>query len=94
MARQGDLVVAIVREGRAARLRRGARSPDPPAMVKDHLSMKQVYTASNLLEAEFLRGLLEARGIRAVRGESLFPLRGQIPMTIDTLRRSGSRRAS
>lgn len=48
--------------------------------------MKQVYTAANPLEAELVRGLLEARGIRAtVRGEALFSLRGQVPMTADTL---------
>jgi hypothetical protein len=48
--------------------------------------MKQVYVAAHVLDAELVRGLLRSHGIEAVvRGEALFALRGQLPMTTDTL---------
>ena len=48
--------------------------------------MKKVFVAENPLEAQFVRGLLESRGIEAkVRGEALFGARGGAPVTPDTL---------
>lgn len=44
--------------------------------------MKKLYEAKDLPEAHILRGLLETAGIDAiVRGQSLDPLRGAIPLT-------------
>ena len=48
--------------------------------------MKQVFVARTPTEAHLVKGVLEARGIRAeVRGEALWGTRGEIPLTPDTL---------
>ncbi len=48
--------------------------------------MKQVYVARNSNDANLLKGLLENEGIQSqVQGEWLFSLRGEVPMTSDTL---------
>ena len=48
--------------------------------------MIAVYRAADPMQAHLLRGLLEAEGIEAaVIGESLFNVRGEAPMTSDTL---------
>ena len=48
--------------------------------------MIRVLTAANPAEAHLIRGFLEARGIRAVvQGESLWAMRGKLPVTTDTL---------
>jgi hypothetical protein len=48
--------------------------------------MKQVFVARTPAEAHLVKGVLEARGIRAeVRGEALWGTRGAIPLTPDTL---------
>jgi hypothetical protein len=48
--------------------------------------MKPIYVAANPLDAELVRSFLESRGIAAtVRGDALFSLRGQVPMTVETL---------
>jgi len=48
--------------------------------------MKKVFVAANPMEAQFVKGLLESRGIEAkVRGEALFGARGGAPVTPDTL---------
>lgn len=48
--------------------------------------MKQVYIARDPGEAEFLKGILENEGIEAqVQGEWLFTVRGEVPLTSDTL---------
>ena len=48
--------------------------------------MKQVFVAQNPTEAHLVKGLLEANGIAAeVHGESLFSVRGETPVTPDTL---------
>ena len=48
--------------------------------------MQQVYTAAHPTDAHLVKGFLEAHGIRAiVRGEAIFGLRGEVPMTADTL---------
>lgn len=48
--------------------------------------MKQVYIATNPLDAELVKGFLEAHGIEAVvRGNAVFALRGEVPMTPETL---------
>ncbi|MGH9198498.1 MAG: DUF2007 domain-containing protein [Acidimicrobiia bacterium] len=45
-----------------------------------------VYTASHPTDAHLLRGLLEAEGITAiVQGEALFGVRGEVPVSFDTL---------
>ncbi|MBM4269216.1 MAG: DUF2007 domain-containing protein [Deltaproteobacteria bacterium] len=50
------------------------------------MGMKQVYVGAHTLDAELVRGLLESRGIHAVvRGAALFSLRGEVPMTAETL---------
>ena len=52
--------------------------------------MKQVFVAQHPAEAHFVKGLLEADGIRAeVQGESLFGVRGEAPATPGTLHQSG-----
>jgi hypothetical protein len=48
--------------------------------------VKKVFVAQHPTEAHFVKGLLEADGIRAeVQGESLFGVRGEAPATPDTL---------
>jgi hypothetical protein len=48
--------------------------------------MKRVYVARTPVEAEFVKGFLEAAGVPvAVRGEHLFTLRGLVPVTEETL---------
>jgi len=48
--------------------------------------MKQVYIAQNPIEANFVKGILENEGIQAhVRGEWVFAVRGEVPMTSETL---------
>ena len=48
--------------------------------------MEQVFVAQHPTEAHLVRGLLEANGIVAVvHGEILFSVRGETPMTADTL---------
>ncbi len=47
--------------------------------------MKKVYTATGLADAHLLKGLLEGENIPAeVRGEHLYAIRGEVPMTPDT----------
>ena len=47
--------------------------------------MLQVYSAQHPFEAYILKGVLESNGISCeVRGETLFGLRGELPMTMDT----------
>jgi hypothetical protein len=47
--------------------------------------LKKVFVAKDPTEAYFVAGLLEAESIQAVvRGETLFGLRGELPMTPDT----------
>ena len=47
--------------------------------------MKKVYLAQDLSDAHLLKGFLEGEGIEAeVQGESLWKLRGEIPITDDT----------
>lgn len=47
--------------------------------------MKKIYTAPNPAEAHLVRGLLESYGIHSeVRGESLFSVRGELPMFGET----------
>ncbi|MBI5094143.1 MAG: DUF2007 domain-containing protein [Candidatus Hydrogenedentes bacterium] len=48
--------------------------------------MKKVFAAQHPFEAHLVRGLLEGQGIEAeVRGEDLFSVRGEVPITQDTL---------
>ena len=48
--------------------------------------MQQVYMAHDPTEAHLVKGLLEANGIAAlVRGEAVFGLRGEVPVTTETL---------
>ncbi|NQW04681.1 MAG: DUF2007 domain-containing protein [Acidobacteria bacterium] len=48
--------------------------------------MKKVFVASHPTEAHLVKGLLDSREIPAiVRGESLFGVRGEAPVTPDTL---------
>ena len=48
--------------------------------------MKKVYIAKHPTEAHMIKGLLESYGISCeVRGEALFGVRGEVPMTADTL---------
>lgn len=48
--------------------------------------MKQVYVGTDPIDAELVKGLLAASGIEAtVQGGAVFALRGEIPMTTDTL---------
>jgi hypothetical protein len=48
--------------------------------------MKQVYVARDPNDAHLLKGLLENEGVQAqVQGEWLFSVRGEVPMTSDTL---------
>ena len=48
--------------------------------------MKQVYIAQHPTEAYLIKGVLEAEGIPAeVLGENLFGMRGEAPLTADTL---------
>ena len=48
--------------------------------------MIEIYRAANPMQAHLLRGLLESEGIDArVLGESLFNVRGEAPMTTETL---------
>lgn len=47
--------------------------------------MLNVYSARNPTEAHLLKGILESYGIPCeVRGEALFGLRGEVPLTPDT----------
>ncbi len=47
--------------------------------------MKLVYLARNPLDAQVVRGALESRGIETqVRGESLWGVRGALPVSADT----------
>ena len=47
--------------------------------------MKKVYTAKNPADAHLLKGLLEGENIEAeVRGEFLYGVRGEVPITPDT----------
>lgn len=44
--------------------------------------MKQVFTARDITEAHFVRGLLESHGLTVtVRGEDLWGTRGEVPFT-------------
>jgi len=46
----------------------------------------QVYVAADPLDAHLVTGFLESHGIEAiVRGETLFAVRGEVPMTTETL---------
>ncbi len=48
--------------------------------------MQQVYVAHDPAEAHLVKGLLEANGIAAlVHGEAVFGLRGEVPVTTETL---------
>lgn len=48
--------------------------------------MVKVYTASGPMQAHIFRDLLAAEGIDAqLRGEELFGMRGELPLTNDTL---------
>jgi hypothetical protein len=48
--------------------------------------MKKVYIARHPTEAHLIKGLLESFNISCeVRGEALFGVRGEVPMTADTL---------
>jgi hypothetical protein len=48
--------------------------------------MKQVFVAQHPTEAHLVQGILESQGIGAeVRSEGLFAVRGEAPMTPDTL---------
>jgi hypothetical protein len=48
--------------------------------------MQQVYVAGHPMDAHLVKGFLEAHGVAAVvRGETLFGVRGEAPMTADTL---------
>jgi len=48
--------------------------------------MKQVYVATDPIDAELVKGLLAAAGIEAtVQGGAVFALRGEVPITTDTL---------
>ena len=47
--------------------------------------MKKIYTAANPADAHIVRGILESYEIDCeVRGESLFSVRGELPMVGDT----------
>lgn len=47
--------------------------------------MKKVYVAKNLADAHLLKGLFEGENIEAeVRGEFLYGVRGEVPITPDT----------
>ena len=47
--------------------------------------MKKIYTAKNPADAHLLKGLLEGENIEAdVRGEFLYGVRGEVPITPDT----------
>ena len=47
--------------------------------------MKKVYIAKNPTDAHLLKGLLEGENIEAeVRGEFLYGVRGEVPITPDT----------
>ncbi|WP_136808297.1 DUF2007 domain-containing protein [Desulfosediminicola flagellatus] len=47
--------------------------------------MKKIYTAANPADAHIVRGILESYEIGCeVRGESLFSVRGELPMVGDT----------
>ena len=47
--------------------------------------MRKVHIAQHPPEAHFVKGLLEAQGIAAlVRGEALFGVRGEAPLTPET----------
>jgi len=48
--------------------------------------MYRLYIADNPFEAHLLRGFLEANGITVqVQGDALFSMRGELPMSMDTL---------
>lgn len=48
--------------------------------------MKKVFVAQHPTEAHLVAGLLESHGISSrVRGEALFSVRGEAPITADTL---------
>jgi hypothetical protein len=48
--------------------------------------MIEIYRAANPVQAHLLRGILENEGIEAaVVGESLFSVRGEAPITTETL---------
>ena len=48
--------------------------------------MKKVYIAGHPTEAHLIKGLLESYNISCeVRGEALFGVRGEVPITADTL---------
>lgn len=48
--------------------------------------MKKVFVARHPAEAHLVRGMLEAHGIAVdLRGEALFNVRGEVPVTPDTL---------
>ena len=50
--------------------------------------MIEIYRAANPIDAHVLRGVLEAEGIEAeVIGEQAFSLRGETPVTTETLPR-------
>jgi len=47
--------------------------------------LKKVYIAKNPADAHLLKGLLEGENIEAeVRGEFLYGVRGEVPITLDT----------
>jgi len=49
-------------------------------------NVKLVYLARNPLDAQVVRGALESRGIETqVRGESLWGVRGELPVSADTV---------
>ncbi|MEZ4280544.1 MAG: DUF2007 domain-containing protein [Myxococcota bacterium] len=48
--------------------------------------MKQIYVATDPVDAELVKGMLAAHAIEAtIQGGAVFALRGEIPMTTDTL---------
>jgi len=53
--------------------------------VHPEANVKLVYLARNPLDAQVVRGALESRGIETqVRGESLWGVRGGLPVSADT----------
>ena len=47
--------------------------------------MLKIYSAKDPTDAHFLKGILESYGISCeVRGEALFSIRGELPMTLET----------
>jgi len=67
-----------------------AAFPSKPAKLPVPLAQKdikvlKVYSAQHPTDAHLLKGLLESHGISCeVRGESLFRVRGELPLTTET----------